>query len=119
VTRQQRRWANGEGDVSDASRIEEQRPESAQQPVAPRQIRRALTATTQDDQLLLQQQILRDHRADATGTIQLRRHDGQVQQREQDILHARVSVRHMSGAAQRCAILDSARELAIRDAQGS
>jgi hypothetical protein len=38
-----------------------------------------------------------------------------VQQREQDIPHVRVSVKHASGAVQRCRILDSAPELAIRD----
>jgi hypothetical protein len=50
--------------------------ESAEQPVSQRQVRRPLTRTTQDDQLLLQQEILRDHRAHATGAAQLRGHDG-------------------------------------------
>ena len=46
-------------------------------------------ATAQDDQLLLEQEILRDHRSHATGATQLRGHDGQVQQGEQEVLHAR------------------------------
>jgi hypothetical protein len=33
-------------------------------------------------------QISREHRAHATGTTQLRSHDGQVKQSEQEVLHA-------------------------------
>jgi hypothetical protein len=47
---------------------------NAQSPVAQRQVRRPLASTAQDDQLLLEQEI-RDHRAHATGAIQLRGHD--------------------------------------------
>ena len=112
---QQRRGAKGDGGASETSGIEEQRPESAEQPVVPGHVRRALAATAQNDQLLLEQEILRDHRSHATGATELRGHDGQVQQGEQDIPHARVSVGRTSAAAQRCSILDSARELAIRD----
>ena len=99
---------------SDASSTEENRPESAQQPVARCQVRRPLASTAQDDQLLLEQEILHDHRSHATGATHLRGHDGQVQQAEQEVLHARVSVGQASGARQRCPILDSARELAER-----
>ena len=73
-------------------------------------------ATAQDDQLLLEQEILRHHRSHATGATELRGHDGQVKQGEQEVPHVRVSVGQTSGAAQRCRILDSAREFAIRDA---
>ena len=52
--------------------------------------------------MLLEQEILRDHRSHATGATQLRGHDGQVQQGEQEVLHARVSVGQTSGATQRC-----------------
>ena len=45
----------GEGSLSDTSCREEDRPESAQQPVARRQIRRPLASTAQDDQLLLEE----------------------------------------------------------------
>jgi hypothetical protein len=38
-----------------------------------------------------------------------------VQKGEQEILHARVSVGQTSGAAQRCAIRDSAEEFAFRE----
>ena len=117
MKRQERRGAEGDGDLSDASWTEEERPESAEQPVAQRQVRRPLASTAKDDQLLLEQEILRDHRSHATGATQLRGHDGQVKQGEQEVLHARVSVGQTSGATQRCPILDSARELAIRDAQ--
>jgi len=37
-------------------------------------------SAAQDDQLLLEQEILRDHRSHAAGTTQLRGHDDQVQQ---------------------------------------
>ena len=39
---------------------------------------RPLARTAQDDQLLLEQKILRDHRSHATGATQRRGHDGQV-----------------------------------------
>ena len=107
-----RRRAESDGDRSEASWTEEERPESAQQPVAPPQVRRPLASTAPNDQWLLEQEILRDHRSPATGATTLRGHDGQVQQGEQDIPHARVSVGRTSAAAQRCSILDSARELA-------
>ena len=71
----------------------------------------------QDDQLLLEQEILRDHRAYTPGATEPRGHAGQMQQREQEIPHVCVSVGQTSGAAQRCRILDSAPELAIRDPQ--
>ena len=67
--------------------------------------------------MLLEQEILGDHRSDSTGAAQLGGRDGRVQQGEQDVPHARVRVGQTSGAAQRCPILESAPELAIRDGQ--
>ena len=61
--------------------------------------------------------MLRDHRSHATGATQPRGHDGQVKQGEQEVLHPRDRVGQTSGATQRCLILESARELGIRDAQ--
>src|SRR3954468_3525948 len=118
MKRQERRRAEGDGDLSDASWTEEERPEPAQQPVALRQVRRTLPSTPQDDQLLLEQDIFHDYGSHATRATQLGGHDGQVQQREQEVLHARVSVGHTAGGTQRCPVLNSARELAIRDPQG-
>jgi hypothetical protein len=43
--------------------------------------------TTKHDELLLEQEILRHHRSDATGATQLRGHDGEVEQGEQEVLH--------------------------------
>jgi hypothetical protein len=40
-----------------------------------------MTSAPQDDQLLLEQEILRDHRAYTTGATEPRGHDGEVQQR--------------------------------------
>ena len=69
--------------------------------------------------MLLEQEILSDDRSHATRATQLRGHDGQVKQREQEFFHARDSVGQTAGATQRCFTLDSARELGIRDGQGS
>jgi hypothetical protein len=41
-----------------------------------------------------------------------------VQQGDQEVLHARVSVGQTPGATQRCPIGKSERELSIRDPQG-
>jgi len=102
VKRQQRRGAYGDSDLSDTFWTEEERPESVEQPVAQRQVRRPLASTAQDDQLLFEQEILCDHRSHATGTAELRDDDGQVEQGEQEALHARESVGQTSGATQRC-----------------
>jgi hypothetical protein len=67
--------------------------------------------------LLLEQEVLRHHRSYSTGATQLRGPDGEVKQGEPEVPDVRVSVGQMSGVAQRCSILDSARELAIRDPQ--
>ena len=88
MKRQERRGLEGDGSLSNASWTEEDRPESAQQPVARRQVRRPLASTAQDDQLLLEQEILRHHRSHTTGATELRGHDGQVKQGEQEVPHA-------------------------------
>ena len=85
---QERRGADGEGNLLDAFWTKKQRSESAQQPVAARQVRRALASTAQDDRLLLEQEILHDDRSHAPGATQLRGRDGQVQQGKQEIPHA-------------------------------
>ena len=58
-------------------------------------------------------------RSYTTGATDLGGHDGDVKQGEQEVPHLPVSVGQTSGAAQRCPILDLARELAIRDAQAT
>ncbi len=102
MQRQERRQAYAYGDLSDSSWTEEERLESAEQPVAQRQVRRPVASPAQDNQLLLEQETLRDHRSHATGATQLRGHDGQVKQGEQEVLHARDSVGQTSGATQHC-----------------
>ena len=84
MKRQERRGAYADGDLSDSSSAEEKCPESEQQPVTRCQAWRSLARTAQDDQLLLEQKILRDHRSHATGATQCRGHDGQVKQGEQE-----------------------------------
>ena len=115
MKRQERRGLEGDGSFSKASGTEEDRAESAQQSIDRRQVRRPVASTAQDDQLLLEQEILRHHGSYTTGAAKLRGHDGEVKQGEQEVLHLQVSVGQTSGAAQRCRIQDSARELAIRD----
>jgi len=43
------------------------------------QVGRPLATSTKHEQLLLEHEILGDHRADATGATQFRGHDGQVE----------------------------------------
>src|SRR6266446_4805653 len=106
MKREERRGLEGDGSLSDTSCTEEDRPESAQQPVARRQVRRPLASTAQDDQLLLEEEILRHHRSHATRATELCGHDGQVQQGEQEVSHVRLSVSRTWGGEQRCRILD-------------
>jgi len=115
MKREERRRAYRDGELSNASWIEEERSESAEQPVAPRQVGRAPAGAPQDNQLLLEHKILGDHRADATRATQLRGHDRDVEHGDQEVPHARVSVGQTPSATQRCPIRESARELAIRD----
>jgi hypothetical protein len=82
MKRQERRGAKSDGELSNPAWIEEERPESATQPFAQRQVGRPPASAAQDDQLRREQEILRDHRSRATGTNQLRGHDDQVQQGE-------------------------------------
>ena len=105
----------GRSQPLNASGTEEDRPKSTQPPVARRQIRRTFASPAQDDELLLQQEVLRHHRSFTARATELRGHDGEVKQGEQEVPHLPVSVGQTSGAAQRCRIQDSARELAIRD----
>ena len=87
MKRQECRGAEGDGDLSDASGAEEERSESAQEPVAQRQFWRSAATTTKHDELLPGQEILRHHRSHATGATQVRGHDGEVEQGEQEVLH--------------------------------
>ena len=62
MKREERRGAYPDGDLADAAWTEEERPDAAEQPVPPRQVRRPLARSAQDDQLL-PEEILGDHRA--------------------------------------------------------
>src|SRR5215510_2103727 len=66
MKRQERRGAEGDGEFSNAAWIEEERLESAEQSVARRQVGRPATSAAEDDQLVLEQEILRDHGPHAT-----------------------------------------------------
>jgi hypothetical protein len=69
---QQRRGTYSDGDLSEATRAEEECSESTQQSVATRQVRRSMASTAEDNELLLEQEILRDDRSYSTGTTRLR-----------------------------------------------
>jgi hypothetical protein len=79
IKRQERRGSYADGELADSSWTEEKRSESADQPGAQRQLRPPLASSAQDDQLLLEHELLRDHRSRATRVTQLRGHDGQVE----------------------------------------
>jgi hypothetical protein len=101
MKREERRGPHTDGDLADSRWSQERRPESAEQPVPGRQVRRSPARPVEDDELLLEQKILRDHRAHAPRATQLRAHDGHVQRGEQEIRHTRASVGQTSGATQR------------------
>ena len=117
MKRQERRGAQADGDLPDSPWTEEERRQSANQPVAQREVWRPFAGTAKDQQLLLEYEILRDHRAHATGAAQLCGHDSQVKQGEQEPLHARDSVGHTACGTRRCRNSGFRREFAIRDAQ--
>ena len=52
----------------------------------------ARARTAQDDQLLLEEKVLRHHRSYTTGPARFCGHDGEVKQAEQEVAHLRVSV---------------------------
>jgi hypothetical protein len=99
---EERRGSEGDGDLLDASSAEEERAKSTEEPVAQRQAGRAPVTTAKLDELLLEHEILRDHRSYATGARQFRGRDRQVKHGEQEVLHALVSVGLTTRAAQRC-----------------
>src|SRR3954468_24270605 len=84
--------AERDGSLSKAPWTEKDRREPAEEPVAGRQVRRPLASTAPDDQLLLEEKVLRHHRSYTTGAAQLCGHDGEVNQGEQEVAHLRVSV---------------------------
>ena len=102
MKRQQCRGADANGDLSEPPRPEKEGPESAEKAVDRGQVRCPLPRSTQDDQLLLQQEILRDHGSHAAGPTELCGRDGQVEQGEHDSFHTRDSVGDTIGGTQRC-----------------
>ena len=99
MKRQECRGAQADGDLPDSPWTEEERRQSANQAVAQREVRRPLATTTKHDQLLLEHEILGDHGSHATGATELRSHNGEVQEGDQEVLHARVSVGQTPGRA--------------------
>jgi hypothetical protein len=108
MERQECRGTEGDGNSLNASEAEEERLESAQEPIAQCQGGRPPATTTKHDELLLEQEILGDHRSHATRATQLRGRDGEMEQCKQEVPHARVSVGQTPLATQRCRIMDSA-----------
>jgi hypothetical protein len=102
LKRQERRRAYADGDLSDSSWTEEERPESTEQSVPQGQVRRLLASPAQDDQFALEQQILCGSPLPRHQGHTTRGHDGQVKQGDQEVLYTRDSVGQTSGATQRC-----------------
>ena len=113
MKRQERRGTEGDGDFVNASEAEEERLESAREPIAQRQGGRPPATRPKHDELLLEQEILGDHRSHTTRATQLRGRDGEVEQGQREVPHARVSVGQTPRATQRCRIQESGRELPI------
>ena len=67
---------------------------------ARRQIRRTLPRTTEHDELLPEQEILRDDRAHSAGATELCGRDEEVEQGDHNSRHTRASVGHTAGKAQ-------------------
>ena len=107
---EERRGLERDGSLSNSARTQKDRPESAEQPVAGSQVRRALASAAQDQQLLLEQEVLRHHRSDTTGAAEFRGRHSEVKQGEEDVPHSPVSAGQTHSAEQRCRIRDSARE---------
>ncbi len=102
MERQQRRRAHPDGHLPDPPGTQKQRPESAQEPVAHRQVRSTPASAAQHDQLLLEQESLNDDGSHAAGSTPLRGRDGQVEQGVQDIFQTRDRVGQTSDAVQCC-----------------
>ena len=115
---QQRGRAQADGDLADPSWTQKQRQEAEEQPIADAEIRRALPRPTQDDELLLEKKILADDRPHAAGAAELRGRDRQVEQREEEMLHARDSLGQNSTPRNIAPSAHFPRELRIRDRHG-
>ena len=76
-------------------------PNPQRSPSLSGQAGRPPATTTKDNELLLEHEILGDHRSHATGATQLRCRDSEVKQGEQELLHVRVSVGQTPCAMQR------------------
>ena len=112
---EERRGPQDDGDLLNASGVEEERPESEEESVAQRQAGRPMATAMKHEQLVFEQEVFGDHRSYAAGTTQLRGRDGKVNQGEHKGRHRRVRVGQTLGAAQRCTGRESLREFAIRD----
>ena len=91
MKREQCRGPEADGDFADAAWSQKQRCESAQETVSRGQVRRPLAWPAQDNPLLLEHEILRDHGTHAAGPTEPCGRDGQVKQGEEDSFHTRHS----------------------------
>ena len=70
MERQERRGTHPDGDLPDPPRFEKERPDSAHDTIADREVRRPLAWPAQHDQLVLEQEILRDPSRTPPGPLQ-------------------------------------------------
>jgi uncharacterized repeat protein (TIGR01451 family) len=82
-----------------------------------RQVWRALASTAKNQQLLLEQEVLRHHGSETTDAAEFRDRHGEVKQGKEAVPHSRVSVRLTQCTEQRCRIRGVAREFSFRDEQ--
>ena len=79
--------SHGGQEVATAERPD-QTPAGPSKSTSHQDLLRNLAISRGHDELLLEQEILGDHRSHAPGTTQLRDHDGEMEQGEQEVLHA-------------------------------
>jgi hypothetical protein len=98
MKRQERRRADRDGDFLDAPRTEEERPESAQHPVAQREIRRALTTTLRTMSCCLSKRFSASSDRTPPGPRSFTAMTARCQHREYEVPHTRISVGQTVGA---------------------
>ena len=84
---QQRRGPDAHRGLRDATGAEKKRPEGQEKSVNGREVRRPSSRTADNQQLLLEEEILSEHRLDTARSKKLGGDSQQVGQEQQDILH--------------------------------
>ncbi len=105
MKREQCRRPERHGDLFEAGRTKEQRPEAEQDAVARRQIRSALSGSGEDEELLLDEQFLGDARLGAAWAEEPSNGSQKVDEDYREVLH-RLQTRTLRRSEQDCQIAD-------------